>query len=231
MMHVILDDRTFYAYEEIEKLRTKLLKDKRSIEIKDFGAGSKIMKSNKRPIKQIAKYAATSFKKGSLLFKIVNYYKIKNILEFGTSLGIGTLYFSKANKGVKVITMEGCPNTSKIATTNFEDENMSNIEVLNSEFDQALKSIKASSFNPDLIFFDGNHTKSATLQYFERCIPYIKENAIFIFDDINWSDGMHQAWNEIRKHPKVSLSLDLFQLGILFFNKDRKEQEHFVLYF
>jgi hypothetical protein len=39
-----------------------------------------------------------------------------------------------------------------------------------------------------------------------------------VFDDINWSAGMQQAWAEIAADPDVTLCIDLFFLGFVFRN-------------
>src|SRR5690606_42083423 len=45
---VVLDDRTFYAFEEIEKLRSNLLHNNTEIEILDLGSGSVASPKSKR---------------------------------------------------------------------------------------------------------------------------------------------------------------------------------------
>jgi predicted O-methyltransferase YrrM len=79
--------------------------------------------------------------------------------------------------------------------------------------------------NPDLVFFDGNHKKEPTLSYFEQCLPHIHPGTIFLFDDIHWSAGMEEAWNIIRNHPKVRVSIDLYHLGIVFFREELSKED------
>ena len=81
----------------------------------------------------------------------------------------------------------------------------------------------------DFVFFDGNHKKKPTLSYFKQCLEVAHEDSIFIFDDIYWSTEMTEAWQEIKKHPKVTLSIDCFEMGIVFFKKEQAK-EHFTVY-
>jgi predicted O-methyltransferase YrrM len=74
----------------------------------------------------------------------------------------------------------------------------------------------------DFVFFDANHQKQPTLQYFNQCIAKANKNGIFVFDDIHWSEGMEQAWEIVKQHPKVTTSIDLYHMGILFFNPELK---------
>jgi len=79
-----------------------------------------------------------------------------------------------------------------------------------------------------LIYFDGNHSKQATLDYFELLLPTITNDSVWIFDDIHWSTGMEEAWEIIKSHPKVKVTIDTFQWGIVFFRSEQ-EKEHFTI--
>ncbi|HEX9151561.1 MAG TPA: class I SAM-dependent methyltransferase, partial [Flavobacterium sp.] len=79
-----------------------------------------------------------------------------------------------------------------------------------------------------LIYFDGNHSKIATLNYFELLLPTITNESVWIFDDIHWSSAMEEAWEIIKKHPKVTVTIDTFQWGLVFFRREQ-EKEHFVI--
>jgi len=54
---------------------------------------------------------------------------------------------------------------------------------------------------------------------------------ILIFDDIHWSAQMEEAWEIIKQHNSVTLSIDLFFIGIVFLRKDFKVKQHFSLRF
>jgi len=229
-LDVIKDENPFYIYEDIESIRSKLLMTDMEISIEDHGAGSKVNNSNKRNIKDIAKNAVKSAKYGQLLFRLVNHFKPQTILELGTSLGVSTLYLAGANKKRKVTTVEGCPNTSKVAQINFDKIGFENINLITANFDQFLPQYLAKTETLDFVFFDGNHQKEATLNYFNWCVDKAHGQTIFVFDDIYWSKGMTEAWEEIQKHPKVTATIDLFFVGIVFFNTDLSKED-FVLRF
>ena len=59
-------------------------------------------------------------------------------------------------------------------------------------------------------------------------LPKTHNDSIFIFDDINWSKGMQEAWNKIKAHPQVSVSIDTFFWGMVFFRKEQVK-EHFKI--
>lgn len=226
--NVIADTTPFYIFEDIESIRAKLLLSNLEIEINDFGAGSVKNNGKKRSISAIAKNSSKAPKYGQLLFRLVNRFKPPTILELGTSLGISTLYLAAPNSKTKVTTVEGCANISKVAQLNFNKIGLKNIRLVNQPFDVFLPQYLAEHQQLDFVFFDGNHTKEATLAYFNQCINHTHPKTVFVFDDIYWSKGMTEAWQEIKQHPKVTLTVDLFALGIVFFNTDLSK-ENFVL--
>jgi len=216
----------------IEKLRKQLLKSKEIIEVNDFGAGSKIMKSSQRKVSQIAKTSITRKKYAQLLAKLVHYFSLQSqnnlkLLELGTSLGITTLYLA-SHDNTEVFTVEGAASIGKIAQANFKKMNAKNIHLIISEFSEALNSFSKQKEKFDLIFIDGNHRYEATLNYFEKIKLLSHKDTVLIFDDIHWSKEMQKAWQEIYTDDAVTLSLDVFQFGIVFFKKELSKQ-HFVL--
>jgi len=152
-------------------------------------------------------------------------------LELGTSLGITTSYLAFANLSAQVITMEGAPTVADLAQKTFDRLNLKGIEVLKGNFNQTLPETLERIKTVDLVFIDGNHRKDPTLNYFHQLINHSTESTILIFDDIHWSSEMELAWKEIQQHPEVTLTIDLFFIGLVFFKKDFKAKQHFVIRF
>ena len=219
----------YYIFDEIDSLRALLMLSDKTIEHCDYGAGSKKSKSKRKKVGQIAKTSAKPAKYGELLFRVAKYSKARNILELGTSLGLSTAYLATATAKSTVTTIEGCPNVAKIAKLNFNKLELHNIQVIQGTFGEVLPDLLQNQPPLDLVFFDGNHTEHATLEYFSQCLEKAHEESVFIFDDIHWSAGMERAWKKIAGHPSVSVSIDLFQMGIVFFKKGQ-EKEHFTIH-
>ena len=141
------DKKNYPEYSILKNYRNSLLENKNTIEVTDFGAGSRVFKSNTRAINQIAKNAGISSKRAELLFRIVNYFQPETILEIGTSLGLASSALSLGNKNSKIITLEGCPNTMAIAKNQCQLQNLNNIEFVNTEFSSYLKNPKPETRN------------------------------------------------------------------------------------
>lgn len=227
--NIIKAKEAYYAFDEIEAIRAKLLLTEKLIEVKDLGAGAKLSYKKQRSIKSITQSACKSPKYAQLLFRLTYYYKPNSILELGTSVGLTTAYLAKAAPQAKVISIEGAEQIAKIAQLNLEKLKVHNVKQLIGDFSKELSGALSELKNVDLVFFDGNHQKAPTLSYFEACLKCAHENSIFIFDDIYWSNEMTEAWREIKEHEQVKQTIDLFQLGIVFFKTDQ-EQEHFTIY-
>ncbi|MCH4821603.1 class I SAM-dependent methyltransferase [Gramella lutea] len=221
-------DKGFYKeYDLIRNYRNDLLRNKEFIEVTDFGAGSRVFNSNKRPVFSIAKNAGITLHRAKLLYRITNYLKIENALELGTSLGVASSAIA-ANKRTKLTSIEGCPETAGIASEQFQKYALKNIDLRIGKFEDQFEEILQKNENFDLIYFDGNHQKDATLKYFKKLLPGIHNDSVFIFDDIHWSKDMQKAWAEIKKHPSVKVTIDTFQWGIVFFRKEQVKQDFII---
>ncbi|WP_147678562.1 O-methyltransferase [Algibacter pacificus] len=220
-------DKTKYSdYKTLKNYRKALLNNKKTIAVTDLGAGSQTMTQENRQISQMAKTAGSTYKRTKLLYRLSQYFNPETVLELGTSLGISTSALSLGNPNANITTIEGCPNISEFTKQNFEKFNLKNITLKTGDFNDELNHFKTNTF--DFVFFDGNHQKQPTLQYFETLIETVHNNSVFIFDDIYWSEDMKAAWELIKKHPKVTVTIDTFFWGFVFFRKEQPK-EHFKI--
>ena len=227
----VMEDKTDYpVYSVVNNLKSSLLKNFNPLETIDFGAGATAFpySTKIRKVNKIAKQTKQPDKIAHLLFRIVKHFKPDTILELGTSLGISSIYFSYASPQGKITTIEGCANVAAEAQNNFNKLSLKNINLLIGNFDTILPKYLKKINNLDFVFFDGNHRKEPTVKYFKDCLPKANENSIFVFDDIHWSEGMEEAWEIIKNTPEVTVTIDLFYMGIVFFKKDISKQD-FIL--
>lgn len=231
IIHVLNDKKKYDCFSGIESIRKQLLKNNKAIEVEDFGAGSAVIPFKNRIVKDIAASSLKKKKYAQLLFRIAKYYGSKTIVELGTSFGITTSYLASASPDLKAFTLEGAKNIAKIAVQNFESLQLKNIELIEGSFEKTFPSIDEKIQSVDLLFIDGNHRKKATLEYFNFFLKKSTNDSIFIFDDIHWSAEMEEMWKLVQKHDSVTLTIDLFFIGIVFFSKDFKVKQHFTIRF
>ena len=226
----VLHKSRSFKDDDIWALRKKLFANDRLIRIEDFGVGSRKNNSADRKISELAKVAGINRKYGKLLTKIVDFYKVENVIELGTSLGLGTSYLASSKSIKKIITIEGSEEVATVAKENFEYLQLKKIEQIVGVFDDNLEEASNRLEKIDLIYIDGNHQYDATKKYFDFFIDRAHDETFIIFDDIYWSEGMTKAWNEIIQSEKISVSIDLFRMGIVCKRKTQAKQ-HFVLKF
>ncbi len=230
---ILEDDRWYYAFRDIEKLRMKMLTSDVVVNLLDLGSGSTQGSSDteqKRSVKSIARQSSSSIGQGQMLFRLANYLRPNTLLELGTSLGIGAMYLASACRESTFITLEGSPEVAHVARLNLDLLGLSkNTLVKEGPFDLTLKRALQTLQKLDLVFLDGNHRQEPTIRYFEECLAFSHEKTVFVFDDAHWSAGMASAWQQLKNHPRVTLSLDLFELSLIFIDPDFREKQHFNL--
>ncbi len=217
--------------DAIELYRQQLLKNQKEIAILDLGAGADTKGNKSRTIAQIAKGALKPKKYSTLLSRIVAYYQPREVLEMGTSLGITTCYLAHGVPNASVVTMEGAPTVAQEALTTFKNLGYQNIQLIEGNFDQSLPNYLHNVSTIGIAYVDGNHRYTPTMQYFNLLLAKSDEHSIFIFDDIHWSSEMEKAWAEIKADARISLTIDLFYIGIVFLRKGNKEKENFTIKF
>jgi predicted O-methyltransferase YrrM len=200
----------------IEQVRRKMTSDKRAIKVKDLGSRSGSSETIFRKVSDIAGRSPVSPKYGALLSNMAAEFGKPLIIELGTSLGISTMYMAASSANTTVCTIEGCPETAGIAQQNFIEAGFNNIKIMVGSFDEVIQDFSKDDTSPGLVFIDGNHLKEPLIKYFNKMAQISDDKTVIIIDDINYSKEMAEAWDEIKLHRKVSVSIDIFRMGILF---------------
>lgn len=215
-------------FAPIEKLREDLLESEQTIRVNDLGAGSRVFDLPVRRVSDIARSAMKPPRQAQLLFRLARYFQAEHVLELGTSFGISTLYLAKGAEDGQVTTIEGCPQTCRIAQHHFEQLKQRNILPVLGSFRTRLPEALGRMERLDMVFIDGHHAKEPTLDYFEQCLAKAHNDTVLVFDDIHWSRGMEEAWETIKAHERVTVTIDLYNMGLVFLRREQVP-EHFVL--
>jgi predicted O-methyltransferase YrrM len=219
------------GFQQVEAVRRQLEQSTQAIQVLDLGAGSSQGMHKQRKIKDIARYAAKSPKLAQLLYRMIRYYQIDQVLELGTSLGLTTRYLSMARPAGGVVTIEGAPEIAAFTQEKLQEEGYGQVEVRCGDFASVLPEVLAGMRGKKMVFIDGNHRYAPTIGYFQQVCCFAGEDDILVFDDIHWSAEMEQAWQEIKKNKQVACTIDLFFVGVVFFRKEFKEKQDFAIRF
>ncbi len=227
---VLNDDRHYYAFDDIEALRHQIRTSPLSLEVDDYGAHPSPVR-RRVPLRQLATRASSTALQGRWLFRTAQWARPERVLELGTCIGIGTAYLAAgAGSRAQVLSLEGCNACAQVARVHLEMLNLSEqVCIRSGPFVQTLPQALTTLGRLDLAFFDGHHRSTATLQYWEACLPYAHEKSIFIFDDVHHSADMTAAWRQIQSHPRVRLTIDCFELAFVFFDPAVRQRQHLRL--
>ena len=248
---VMSDENSYYAWHEIEKVRAKMLADTREVEFMDYGAGRKrvsledgsgtaygLVYRDHRRVSDIAKGSLAKKKYAQMLARLVNWLGrplltspsrggIGNgltIVELGTSLGVTTAYLAAMDKRNKVITYEGCPAVAEIAKENWRALGIMNVDCRVGEID--IEALANDLERVDVAFIDANHTYAGTRAYFKVLAEKVHTKSVLVVDDIHYNREMEKAWREICEDERVTSTMDLYQMGLVFFDKDYWKRDY-----
>jgi len=217
---VLRDENAYYCFADIERRRELLLACPDVLGVMDFGsAGSPEGKLVQRRVCDIAKTHLEQPRIGQVLFRLVNFLEQHEkhpleILELGTSLGITTAYLASVDRRNRVMTLEGSEAVLKVAQGVWRALRLENIEWQQGNINDTL--YKCAREHIDLAYVDANHTYEATMRYVTYLLPRMNEKGIIAVDDIHHSEQMEQAWEELKNDARVTTSMDLYHVGLLF---------------
>lgn len=213
-------------YAAIEHIREKFKASPLTLRVHDLGAGSERAKDPVRRVADIASFGVTKRKYSQVMAQVIDYLDCKHIVELGTSLGINTLYLS-LRPNARVTTFEGSEALVDMAKALFKDQRQ-DITVVAGNIDKTLPTFLERTNSLDFVYFDANHRYLPTIRYFDQCLAKSHDKTCFVFDDIHLSKEMEKAWQWIKSHYQVTLTLDLYQVGFVFINPELRKQ-HYVL--
>ena len=230
---VLKDENAYYCFADIERRRQLLLHCADELDVLDFGSqGAPEGMHITRRVCDIAKHHLESPKVAQTLFRIINFIgghekRPLEILELGTSLGVTTSYLAMANTKNHVMTMEGSGEVLKIAKGVWRALKIENIEWQEGAIDNTL--YKCAREKLDFVYLDANHTFDATMRYTDFLLPRMSEKGVVAIDDIHYSQEMERAWEHLKQDKRVTTSMDLYHIGLLFLDKHYLKR-HYRIY-
>ena len=234
---IMSDTNVYYAWGEIESLRQRLQVDNREVLFTDYGSGSSVNgEQSLRIISEIAKSSLAKKKYAQMLARLVRWMgdsqraiddgrlaigKGLNVVELGTSLGITTAYLAAMDSRNKVLTCEGCAAVAEVAMDNWKSLGLNNIDCKVGELtvDGLRLIVDSLPENVDVAFVDANHTHASTCAYFNVLAKKVHDKSVIVVDDIHYNLEMERAWKEICADNRVTSTIDLYQMGMVFFDK------------
>lgn len=227
LIEEVFRPKDWSAKDTIKSLRKKMLASSQTLDIEDLGAGSRVMESNQRKVKDIAKISSGTMSQCRKMYRLADKLQYRYMLELGTNLGLTTASLSQVPSCEKIVSIEGDPGLAEIAQQNLNSIT-NKAQIIQGAFDDKLEEALALLPEVDLAYIDGNHKSTPTLFYFDQISTRCHKESVIIIGDIHWSEDMEYAWDEIKKKSGVRVTIDLFDMGLVFFNPELSKQDFII---
>jgi predicted O-methyltransferase YrrM len=206
----VIEERCpYYRFSDIESLRKRLLLQKEMADI--------------------VEREAICPKQGALLFRLANYFRPKNIVQIGSSVGLSTLYLTSYRQEVRCIALEKTSEHASIAHWVYEKGARTFVDLRIGDYQTVLPGILEEMKTVDFVFFN-TCREASNASLFDTCVKYAQADTIFVFEGIKKNRTMRKLWKTICRRPEVTVTLDLYSMGIVFFNK-KLHKRNYTVYF
>lgn len=225
----------------VELMRKLMGLSPQELEIVDFGAGvahefdtgtSETRHTTTRTLGQMtlsSKPPAWAY----LLFRLVRELKPDSALELGACVGVSASYMSAAlelNGNGRLITLEGADVLAARSARTLEELGLAERgSVREGRFVDTIEKAIADLAPVGLAFIDGHHIESATVDYMNAILPLAADEAVLVFDDIDWSDGMRKAWQTAVDDERFAVTVDLRTVGLGIVSKSAVGRERLAV--
>ncbi|MDL2256027.1 class I SAM-dependent methyltransferase [Parabacteroides sp. OttesenSCG-928-K15] len=223
---VIREKGSYYRFHDIELLRKRLLQNNQEVVWPDMRRPSRVRKST---IAEIVRKEAVSPKVGALLFRLVHYFQSKSILQIGSSMGLSTLYLTSCMPDISCVSLEPVEAFAAISQWTCREASAKVEQLTGHNEEQLAKALKRAE-PYDFVFFNGRNEQYDTLHLFNRCMPHIAPEGICVIEGIHKGKKRLDAWKSICEKPEVTVTLDLYSVGIVFLHP-KLHKRNYKLYY
>ena len=161
-------------------------------------------------------------KRSRLLYRVIRHYEPDSVVSFGsitalnaTALAMGHLqtrvYLEQSEDFLETLNSMGVINVNLIQPSEFDSERFRRL-------------------NTGFVFFGRDSFEEDTWDYLVDCLSYKTVDSVFIFEGIHHNRDIEDAWEEIKANEDVSVTFDLYSIGMVFFREGIEKQD-FVLKF
>ena len=225
---VIEESLPYYRFHEIELERRKLHYCLEELSYTDKKGRKE--KKHTATVSAIVAQEAIKQKQGMLLFRLANFFKYKKMLQIGTGVGISTLYLTSYDSDIQCISLEAIPAFANITKRLLAHETQANVVIRVGEYQHLLPEALTTLQQVDMVYFKSKREHADTFALFEQMLPYVHESTCFVFDGIKTSQQMRLVWKTVCNHPQVTVTVDLYSMGIVFFNP-KLHKRNYINYF
>jgi precorrin-6B methylase 2 len=211
--NVVYNNKDYYCYKTIEAQR-KILLDSNTV----VGSLSVSELAKKMPAEKYSK----------LLFRLVNYFQPNTVGLINDNLGVDTAYTASVSEHLKVYSLQGNKEFQKIITSNLKQLKLKNVTLLDEPKSVALPNLLKQLDTLDFVVIH-QKTKEEVLSVFYQYLEKANTSSVFVISNVGLPE-ISDAWEEIKNNNQVTVTIDLFYMGIVFLRKEQVK-EHFLIRF
>lgn len=139
-----------------------------------------------------------------LLFRLVNYYRPASLIEVGIGNGASIGYMRAACRTMDSVVLKG---RDKETTLRKLQDGLHRFPVLD------CLHIAHTPFYKEV---------------FEQALPHVGPESWFIIGGIHDSAARYEWWRQVVADDRTGVTFDLYDIGLVFFDKKRYKQHHIV---
>lgn len=211
----------YYAFDKIESVReilmdnlTQMSANERKVIIKGYDTETELS-------------GFTEIRIGQTLFRIIDYIRANNILEIGTFFGIDTLYLSEARHKANCVSITENHEMAGFTMKILDNSRRENIQIMACSHHDAIKNTFKNS-KADFVLFNVYGDLNKKIDDFKSCLSVKHSGTVFVIKHIHCNSQMESFWNIVKDDIEVTASIDMFNMGILFFRKDLEKKNYII---
>jgi len=212
--NVLEDKRQYYFFKTIEQYRKLISNDSQKIGGKE-----------EKLVGTLAKLKGINKTTGQFLFRLVHHYKPTSALLIGAFPGIATLYQSTPSYKMQVDALESDTAIAPSLQHYFKEIGAKNIQLQFGEIDFLAKTFVQRPSKLPYIYLKELPSREIVEGLLKKCT----EDACLVLEDPYADDQRITFWNWLKENELVTLTIDTYRLGLVFFRKEQKEKAHFKL--
>jgi len=203
----VIEEKTpYYFFEDIENFRKELL-------------------NAENPVNTITAKETQPKNYGALLFRLVNFFKCRNVLQIGSSTGLMSLYLAlPLRNSCECYAMEERVGLLGTILIFAEKYSLTNLHCVEGAYSGNLNQLNTENNPFDLIFINTKGDYEKTFKALNLTEKFIYPETIMVVDNIKRNKSMRKLWQEIKNRSDVRLTIDLLSLGLVFFNPKLHKQ-------
>lgn len=217
---VIEEKLPYYKYSLVERVRKSQKMSKRTF----------VMDGRECKLQDLASENVDSAY-AQLLFRLVNKYKARNVVETDMRTGIASMYLAAPDSKVKVTTFGRDDALNELALHYMKETGFRNVNIVRGTAEKKLQEVVDELDALDLLFVNDCVNGSDLDDRIGVCMSKTASQTIFVVEGIYANESMTASWKRLQANPRVRVTVDMFRYGLVFFKEDLQKEDYYVRFF